>query len=175
MSPVVTNNTRPDTPVQLPLILKDRLVGQILISEGSEQPAPLNQSPIVMISVGDEQSLRCVGGVLLHYYEEQNKRILTASFNPSSTLLYKVDEEAMFRELLRVLGNFAEETDIDTVGGSTNLAIRTNRTGGLFENALDTRIRLLRQSFKFKKPVLFSHGPCYTQEELDIIWQHGDY
>ena len=122
----------------------------------------------------DEQTHRCVGGVLLHYYEEQDKRILTASLNPCSTLLYKVDEEAMFSELLRVLGEFADGNDIDLIGVSVDWGIRTNRNGGLFEQALTRRIREINQKFHLVKEQPFSYRPFYMQKALDIIWRKED-
>jgi hypothetical protein len=85
----------------------------------------------------DEQTRRCVGGVLLHYHEEQGKCILTASLNPSSDSYDKVNEEKMFNELVRVLGDFALANDIDMVAVSTESSIRTNRTGGLFRACLE--------------------------------------
>lgn len=122
----------------------------------------------------DEQTRRCVGGVLLHYYEQQGKRILTASLNPSSTLLYKVDEEALFKELVRVLGDFARVNEIDIIGVSTDSGIRTNRTGGLFERALNHRIREISERFNLDSKEQFSYEPPYRQQALDVIWRKND-
>jgi len=122
----------------------------------------------------DEQTRRCVGGALLHYYEQQGKRILTASLNPCSTLLYKVDEEAMFKELVRVLGDFARTNEIDIIGVSTDEGIRTNRTGGLFERALNHRIREISEEFHLDAREQFSYEPAYQQQALDVIWRKED-
>lgn len=122
----------------------------------------------------DESTRRCVGGVLLHYYEEQDKRILTASLNPSSTFLYKVDEQALFDELMRVIGDFADANDIDLVAVSRDSNIRTNRTGGAFEQALNTRIRLVNEQFTLDDPQDFSYRPAYKQQELDVVWRRGE-
>jgi hypothetical protein len=122
----------------------------------------------------DIESRRCIGGVLLHYYEEQNLRILTASINPSSTFLYKVDEDMLFKRIVGILADFAEANDIDVIGVSTEPEIRTNRTGGLFEQALNTQIRLVHERLSLKNPEPFSYTPDYKQQHLDVIWRRGD-
>jgi hypothetical protein len=122
----------------------------------------------------DEQTRRCVGGVLLHYYEEQDKRILTASLNPSSTLLYKVDEKMMLDQIVHILGEFAELNDIDIVAVSKSPGIRTNRTGGIFEQALNERIRLVGEQFEFEYEEQFSTRPEYSQQSLDVIWRREE-
>jgi hypothetical protein len=144
------------------------------VSENKPNKNMWEMENYLQLVLRDEQTRRCVGGVLLHYYEEQDKRILTASLNPCSTLLYKVDEETMFSELLRVLGEFADKNDIDIIGVSVDRGIRTNRTGGLFEQALNRRIREINQKFHLVKGQPFSYRPYYTQQVLDIIWRKED-
>lgn len=118
----------------------------------------------------DDDTKRCVGGVLLHYYEEHDKQILSASINPSSSLLYKTDEQRFFEETMRILISFAESNDIDMIVASTDSGIRTNRTGGLFEQALDAQIRKYNQKFNLPHEEIFSFNPLYYQQEFDVIW-----
>ena len=118
----------------------------------------------------DDDTKRCVGGVLLHYYEEHDKQILSASINPSSSLLYKTDEQRFFEETMRILISFAESNDIDMIVTSTDSGIRTNRTGGLFEQALEAQIRRYNQKFTLPHEEIFSFNPLYYQQAFDVIW-----
>ena len=118
----------------------------------------------------DDDTKRCVGGVLLHYYEEHGKQILSASINPSSSLLYKTDEQRFFEETMLILISFAESNDIDMIVTSTDSGIRTNRTGGLFEQALDAQIRTYNQKFTLPHEEIFSFNPLYYQQAFDVIW-----
>jgi hypothetical protein len=122
----------------------------------------------------DEDTKRCVGGILLHYYEEDNKQILSASLNPSSTLLFKVDEQQFFAETMRILEDFAKQNDIDMIVASTDKGIRTNRTGGLFEQALTERIRQINEKFSLPSKEIFSFAPLYYLKDFDVLWKAGD-
>jgi hypothetical protein len=121
----------------------------------------------------DEETKRCVGGVLLHYYEEEDKRILSASINPSSSLLYRVDEQRFFDETMRILREFAEQNDIDIIATSQDPGIRTNRTGGMFEQALTARIREVNEQFSLSYKEIFSFDPLYYVKELDVLWKRS--
>lgn len=121
----------------------------------------------------DEETKRCVGGVLLHYYEEENKRILSASINPSSSLLYRVDEQRFFDETMRILQEFAEQNDIDMIATSQDSGIRTNRTGGMFEQALTARIREVNEQFSLPYKEIFSFDPEYYVKDLDVLWKRS--
>lgn len=156
-----------------------RQVAGVCVADDNPDPDTLcrniwEMENYMQLVLRDERTRRCVGGALLHYYEEQDKRILTASLNPSSTLLYKIDERALFDELTRVLGEFASLNDIDLIAVSRDPAIRTNRTGGIFEQALNTRIRLVNEQFSLDAPQVFSFEPSYEQQELDIIWRREE-
>jgi hypothetical protein len=114
---------------------------------------------------------RCEGLVLLHHYESDGKKILVASFNPCSTYLYKVNERELFKGLLGVLVEFAEQNDFDMIGCSTNRAIRTNRTGGAFELSMNDQIKSIGKTFTLPASVPFSYKPAYIQREFDILWE----
>ena len=121
----------------------------------------------------DEETKRCVGGVLLHYYKEEEKRILSASINPSSSLLYRVDEQRFFDETMRILQEFAEQNGIDMIATSQEPGIRTNRTGGMFEQALTARIREVNEQFSLSYEEIFSFEPPYCVKELDVLWKRS--
>ena len=118
----------------------------------------------------DSETKVCQGLVLLHYYEDKGKKILTASFNPSSTYLYQVDEKQLFKGLLKQLEVFAEDNDIDVIAVTQNKTMRTNRTAGEFERAMDNRIRSVNKTESLSQEETFSYHPSYTQQKLDIVW-----
>ena len=121
----------------------------------------------------DAESKVCQGLVLLHYYEDNGKKILTASLNPSSTYLYQVDEQQLFKGLLKQLEVFATDNGIDAIAISQNKSMRTNRTGGEFERAMDNRIRSVQKTESLTREETFSYHPNYTQQKLDVVWQKG--
>lgn len=57
----------------------------------------------------DPENYQCLGLVLLHKFDQDGKKVLTASFNPSSTYLYSVDEEALFKGIMGTLEGFARD------------------------------------------------------------------
>ncbi|MDQ7021004.1 MAG: hypothetical protein Q9M91_04140 [Candidatus Dojkabacteria bacterium] len=80
-----------------------------------------------------------VGLTMMHHYEQDGERVLVISMNPSSTFLYSTDEEAFFYAALDQVVAFAKANGFKRVAMSTNGAIRTNRTGGLFERAINSK------------------------------------
>ncbi len=130
-----------------------------------------NMSNYFQMVFQEPDTLQCQGLVLLHYFTEGGKKVLTASFNPSSTYLYSVDERALFNGILIALEQFAIDNGIDIIALSRNEAIRTNRTNGEFEKAMDERITQVGKTFKFNTPQQFSYHPPYIIQEMDIIWE----
>ncbi|MES3005493.1 MAG: hypothetical protein V4664_00950, partial [Patescibacteria group bacterium] len=150
-----------------------RMVGGVCVS-GDNPPAEKNmwESPnYIQMVFQDPESLQCQGLVLMHEYVEDGKKILTASINPSSTYLYSVDEKTLCQRIIETIGEFARSNDIDVVATSQNKAIRTNRTGGVFEGELDKHIGKVNKVFTFKDPQTFSYRPAYSQQNMDVIWQ----
>lgn len=121
----------------------------------------------------EPDTLQCQGLVLLHHFNEGGKKVLTASFNPSSTYLYSVDEAALFNGITSALEQFAAENGFDIIAVPHNRTIRTNRTGGEFEKAMDQRVAQVGKPFKFDAPQQFSYHPNYQIQEMDIIWERG--
>ncbi len=119
----------------------------------------------------EPDTLQCQGLVLLHHFDVGGKKVLTASFNPSSTYLYSVDEAALFSGIVSALEQFAAENGFDIIAVSRDRSIRTNRTGGEFEKAMDERIVRVGKTFKFEPPQQFSYHPAYYMEDMDIIWE----
>jgi hypothetical protein len=119
----------------------------------------------------EPDTLQCQGLVILHDIEEKGKRVLAASLNPSSTYLYSVDETAMFSGIMKTLEEFAGKNSFDMITFSKNKAIRTNRTGGAFEKAMDERISKVAEKFEFESPKIFSHRPGYQLKEMDVVWK----
>lgn len=118
----------------------------------------------------DPTTHRCMGVVLLHAFDEDGKT-LTASFNPSSTYLYKVDEAALFKGLLETLKDFAQENGFSRICSSKNKAIRTNRTGGMFEKAMDDEVSKVAKTYRFSEEKIFSYSPDYKILDMDVLWE----
>lgn len=118
----------------------------------------------------DPTTHRCMGVVLLHAFDEDGKT-LTASFNPSSTYLYKVDEAALFKGLLETLKDFAQENGFSRICSSKNKAIRTNRTGGMFEKAMDEEVSKVAKTYRFSEEKIFSYSPDYKMLDMDVLWE----
>lgn len=95
------------------------------------------------------------------------KKVLTVSFNPSSTYLYSIDEGALFNGLLNTIAQFAEENKFDLITSSQNHTIRTNRTGGQFEKAVEK----INKTFRFAQPKVFSYSPHYSIQDMDVLWE----
>lgn len=119
----------------------------------------------------EPDTMQCQGLVLLHHFDEDGKKILTASINPSSTYLYSVDETALFNGISAKLEQFASENNFDMLVVSNTKAIRTNRTGGEFEKAMDRKIATKNKKLKFTSPKQFSFHPVYRLEEMDVLWE----
>lgn len=119
----------------------------------------------------EPDTLQCQGLVLIHSFTENGKRILTVSLNPSSTYLYSVDEQALFNSMVGSLEQFALDNQFDLITTSRNVAIRTNRTGGIFEKTMDERIAQVGKSIKLDTPKPFSVKPKYEIQEVDVIWE----
>jgi hypothetical protein len=130
-----------------------------------------NMQNYLQMVLRDKDTKICQGLILLHSFEERGKKILTASFNPSNTYLYKVDEEQLFIKLLEQLSIFVLENNFDMILTSQNKRIRTNRTGGVFEKAIQKRINKIDKSYHFDTPRRFSVKPEYWLKEMDVVWE----
>lgn len=119
----------------------------------------------------EPDTLQCQGLVLLHHFAQGDKKVLTASINPSSTYLYSVDEGALFSGIMDSLEEFATGNGFDMVTLSQNKAIRTNRTGGLFEKSLNDRVARVGKTFRFDSPQQFSFNPNYKLQDMDVVWE----
>ena len=119
----------------------------------------------------EPDTLQCQGLVLLHHFTEGGKKVLTASVNPSSTYLYSVDESALFTGIMGTLEQFATENGFDLITLSQNKGVRTNRTGGQFEKAMNERITQVGKTFRFDTPQQFSYHPNYQLRDMDVVWE----
>jgi hypothetical protein len=150
-----------------------RAVGGVCVSgdnPGKNEKCQWNLPNFFQMVLRDKETKICQGLVLLHYYEDQGRKVLTASLNPSSTYLYKVNETDMLNGIIDQLGIFCDDNDIDFITVSVNKCIRTNRTGGEFENALDKKIRSIGKKIELEREESFSYSPVYNQKELDVAW-----
>jgi hypothetical protein len=138
---------------------------------GEKQHCQWNLENFFQMVLKDGETRRCEGVLLLHHYAEPAGRILTASFQPTSTYLLKVDAEELFHTLLNQLVVFACDNDFDFIACSTNPQIRTNRTGGVFEQAIKKQIAGMNHRLDLSKPRVFSYRPDYRQKELDVLWR----
>lgn len=119
----------------------------------------------------DPETLVCQGLVLLHTEKLNNEEVLCASLNPSSTYLYTVNEEALFSGIMKSLETFADENGFSKIVVSSNKGIRTNRTGGEFEKAIDKRIGEMQEVITFDPPRPFSYKPVYNLSTMDVVWK----
>jgi hypothetical protein len=140
------------------------------ITKGRESASIWTDPDYLQLVIFDRSRGRSEGLVLLHHYEDQGRKILTASFNPTSSLLYRVDQKGLFEATMGALIQFAEDNGIDEICSSVGKAIRTNRTGGQFEAALDERIRAQNRKRTLSIRRFFSYSPRYAQQELDVLW-----
>jgi hypothetical protein len=155
-----------------------RMTGGVCVAADNPKPGTENKNMwdmenYLQMVFQDPDTLICQGLVLLHAEEMDGQKILCASINPSSTYLYSVDENALFSGVLKSLEAFAKENDFAKIAVSSNGAIRTNRTGGQFEKALDSRIASLKEILTFDPPRPFSYGPAYNQTAMDVIWKNS--
>lgn len=141
-------------------------------NEESQTAAPNQwQMPnYLQMILRDGETKLCKGCILMHTEEDGDQKILTVSMNPSSTYLYQVNEQEMFRQLREQLVTFAKDNGFTAIAVSKNPQIRTNRTGGLFERAMDQAIADTARGHMFSNERTFSYLPAYNQRELDFIW-----
>jgi len=119
----------------------------------------------------DPKTSQCLGLCLLHHFEENDKKVLTVSFNPSSTYLYSVDEASLFNGIFNQLQDFAKQNGFDAITTPQNKAIRTNRTGGVFEQTIDKKVSQFHKTFNFSEEKQFSYSPDYKIKNMDVIWE----
>ncbi len=153
-----------------------RMVGGVCVCGDNPQKVGQecmwNMPNYFQLVLQDPETYRCVGPVLLHHFTDQEgKKILTASFNPSSTYLYGADETALFKGLTATLETFARENHFDMILLSKSKQIRTNRTGGVFEREMDALIAAVNKEYTFDEPKRFSYSPSYFMDKMDVIWE----
>lgn len=152
-----------------------RMVGGVCVSGDNPDKGENNMWDMpnyLQLILQDPETLQCQGLVLLHHFTDHGKRVLTASFNPSSTYLYSVDETALFNGIEQQLEKFAVANSFDMILTSANHAIRTNRTGGEFEKAMDDRIKDVNKQFSFTDNQQFSFSPDYQLKDMDVVWEN---
>ena len=151
-----------------------RMVGGVCVSGDNPDKGEQNMWDMpnyFQLVLQEPNSLKCVGLVMLHHFQDQSgKKILTASFNHSSTYLYSVDEEIMFDQLALVLEKFAKDNNFNLICTSKNSGIRTNRTGGNFEKSLNQKIAKISGEYTFDEQETFSFSPAYQMQSMDVIW-----
>ena len=154
-----------------------RMVGGVCVSGDNPDKGTDNMWDMpnyLQLVLQDPVSLQSQGLVLLHHFTDRGKRVLTASFNPSSTYLYSVDERALFSGMQQQLEKFAKDNGFDMILTSSNHTIRTNRTGGEFERAINDRIKDANKQFSFTDNQQFSYSPNYQLKDMDVIWENQE-
>jgi hypothetical protein len=119
----------------------------------------------------DPEAGECVGLSMMHDFDQGDGKTLVVSMNPSSTFLFTVDEAAFFWESLNELVEFAKDNNFSRVTLSAQREIRTNRTGGQFEAAMNEAVRNVNKKYKLKEEKIFSYNPVYKLQELDVVWE----
>jgi len=154
-----------------------RMVGGVCVAGDNPDKYPdqnmWNMPNYFQLVFQEPDTLQCQGLVLLHHFTEGGKKVLTASVNPSSTYLYSVDEAALFTGIMGTLEQFASENGFDLITLSQNKGIRTNRTGGQFEKAMNERIAQVGKTFRFDAPQQFSYHPNYQLQDMDVVWENS--
>lgn len=155
-----------------------RMVGGVCVSGDnpgkSGERCQWNMPNYLQLVLQDPETLRCQGVALLHHFtDEQGRKVLSASLNPSSTYLYSVDEVGLFDGMMGAIEQFATDNEFDLILTSKNKSIRTNRTGGEFERAIDRRVGQVNESFVFNEPKQFSHSPSYSIDSMDVVWKRS--
>lgn len=151
-----------------------RMVGGVCVSGDNPDQGGNNMWDMpnyFQLVLQDPETLQSQGLVLMHHFTDQGKRVLSASINPSSTYLYSVDEAAVFRGIMATLEQFATQNGFDMITTSRNHTIRTNRTGGEFEKAIDERVRKVGKEFSFSENQVFSYRPNYQLKDMDVVWE----
>jgi hypothetical protein len=151
-----------------------RMVGGVCVSGDNPSKNPdkniWDMENYMQLVLQDPDSYQSQGLALLHHFEENGQKVLAASLNPSSTYLYSVDEEAMFNGMLSALERFSTDNNFDRIVVSQNRGIRTNRTGGQFEGAIDKRISQIGERMSFGERKVFSYSPPYELQDMDVVW-----
>jgi len=158
-----------------------RMVGGVCVSGCNPDKGEKNiwdMPNYFQLVLQNPENKRCVGLVLLHHFkDEDGQKILSASYNPSSTYLYSVDQESLFNELNNTLIDFAKDNDFDKIAISKNKHIRTNRTDTIFEKSMDKAINKYKEvnnedgNYSFSNEKNFSHYPSnYKLDNMDIVW-----
>jgi len=73
--------------------------------------------------------------------------------------------------MMGVLEQFVQDNDFDLMLVPKNKTIRTNRTGGEFDKAIDKRVSQLDETYIFEKPEQFSYKPAYSLVHMDVVWK----
>lgn len=152
-----------------------RMVGGVCVAGDNPHKNPSqnmwDMSNYFQLVLQAPDTLQCQGLVLLHQFTQGDKKVLTASLNPSSTYLYSVDEGALFTGIMSSLEAFASENKFDMIILPQNKTMRTNRTGGQFEKSIDAQVAKVNKTFKFETPQQFSYQPNYQMQDLDVVWE----
>jgi hypothetical protein len=153
-----------------------RMVGGVCVSgdnpQKSGETCMWNLENFIQMVFQHPENQRCQGLVMMHHFADAKEgKTLAVSLNPSSTYLYSVDEKALLRGIMNALIDFAENNGFSRIVTSKNKAIRTNRTGGGFENEMDKLISEVGEEHKFQEPQTFSFSPSYQLQEMDVVWK----
>lgn len=155
-----------------------RMVGGVCV--GADNPGSYNQNSIwgmeeySQLVFQNPDTLVCQGLVLMHDYTDQGKRVLCVSLNPSETYIQASDERALFKGIMGTLQKFATDNNFDMIASSTDRNIRTNRTGGIFESALNDRVNEVHKKFRFEEQKRFSYYPSYQIQDMDVLWENQE-
>ena len=124
--------------------------------------------------IKDKSTNQGLGANLLHEFEDNGNLTLVVSLHPSATFLYRVDADELYHTLVHRLIKFAEENDFDYLLLPKDKQIRTNRTGGSFEVAMDRDVEKKNETYHFAEPKKYSFDPAYVIQECDVLWKRGN-
>lgn len=151
-----------------------RLTAGVCDSQDNPNKGPQNMWDMpnfFQMILQDPETFRCQGVVTLHVEEENGHKLLCISPNPCSTYLYQSDEKAMWRSLFAQIKLFANDNDFEKILLYSNPNLRTNRSGGEFENAMVADARQIGEVYEINDVRRFSYRPNYTMKKMDVIWK----
>lgn len=125
----------------------------------------------------DKETSKCQGMALLHYFEDKSEKVLSIGPNPSSTFLYKVDQEQFFEKLFENIVVFAEDNNFDRIVISDRPGLVTNRNGTKFEDSINAKKNAVHEElgddsiFDFSEPKVFSYDPPYKADKMHTLWK----
>ncbi len=113
-----------------------------------------------------DKDKQCQGGAILRTIEENGKKYLTISINPTGTLLNQTNPKQVLKKIIDAAKVIAKKLKYDNVIISTHSIIHSNR--GSIQLAIQELYRNT-QPITLSQSYIFSYNPRYTYQEFYIV------